>query len=138
MRSMLIALLIAYVVASDVDYKLIGSNMVLQRDSPNVRLWGKTDTGSIATLQIYRNGVLIDTYTTSINSQLWEIHINAYPAGGPYDFIVSTPSPRNYTNVMFGDVFHCAGQSNMEFTVIQSENGTAEVADSINYPNLYF
>ncbi|BFZ09713.1 hypothetical protein BsWGS_12752 [Bradybaena similaris] len=40
------------------------------------------------------------------------------------------------SNVIFGDVWLCSGQSNMQFTVIQMLNASLELADAKNYPNL--
>lgn len=42
------------------------------------------------------------------------------------------------TNIAFGDVFLCSGQSNMQFSTNDAFNASAEIADSINYPDLRF
>ena len=42
----------------------------------------------------------------------------------------------NFQNVLFGDVWICSGQSNMEMTVSDVFNATAEIADANNYPNI--
>lgn len=39
-------------------------------------------------------------------------------------------------NIVFGDIYLCAGQSNMELAVSQALNATEEISDSVNYPNL--
>jgi sialate O-acetylesterase len=39
-------------------------------------------------------------------------------------------------NVLFGDVFICGGQSNMEFTVSQGVNATDEILMADDYPNI--
>ncbi len=38
--------------------------------------------------------------------------------------------------MLFGDVFLCGGQSNMQMTTAMAMNGAKEVEDSINYPLL--
>ncbi|CAG5130235.1 unnamed protein product [Candidula unifasciata] len=40
------------------------------------------------------------------------------------------------TNVIFGDVWLCSGQSNMQLTVIMMLNASQELADATNYPNV--
>eukprot|EP01052_Picozoa_sp_SAG31_P042490 SAG31_NODE_6761_length_1895_cov_1.702116_3_plen_88_part_00 len=40
------------------------------------------------------------------------------------------------SDVAFGDVYLCTGQSNMEFSVNAAANASAEIADSVNYPQL--
>lgn len=37
-------------------------------------------------------------------------------------------------DILFGDVWFCSGQSNMEMTVKQADNGTYWINDSVNYP----
>jgi sialate O-acetylesterase len=135
-RVCFVLLLVAFVAAQDTDYKLIGSNMILQRDSDKVRLWGQTTGSTSAMLTIFSSGKQVDLYTTAVTHNMWEIKLKPYAAGGPYDFVVKTGAEIKYTNVYFGDVFLCSGQSNMEFVVVQSVNGSQEVEDSKNYPQL--
>lgn len=40
------------------------------------------------------------------------------------------------SNVLFGDVYVCGGQSNMQFTVSSVFNATKEIADADNYPSI--
>lgn len=51
-------------------------------------------------------------------------------------FSGSESGAKSIKNVLFGDVFLCSGQSNMEFSVNGAFNATAEIADSANYPGL--
>lgn len=37
---------------------------------------------------------------------------------------------------MFGDVWICSGQSNMQMTVSQAYNSSVEIAEAANYPNI--
>jgi hypothetical protein len=39
-------------------------------------------------------------------------------------------------DIAFGDVYPCSGQSNTEMSVPSVFNASAEIEDSINYPNL--
>ena len=45
------------------------------------------------------------------------------------------PKTKVLTNISL-DVYLCSGQSNMEFSVNNAFNASAEIADSVNYPNI--
>ncbi|KAL0480032.1 sialate O-acetylesterase [Acrasis kona] len=118
-------------------YPLLGSNMVLQRNSNKTKLWGSTSS-SIVNIQLRKSEVVIDNYEAKSVSGKWEVTLKSYPAGGPYQILVKTASVVVYQNVMFGDVYLCSGQSNMEFTINRGLNASSEVKDSVNYPNIHF
>ena len=58
-------------------------------------------------------------------------------AGGPYTVKIAGPQTVELQNVLVGDVWICAGQSNMQFGLRQARNGTEEVAKA-NYPQIRF
>jgi sialate O-acetylesterase len=66
---------------------------------------------------------------------VWRQQLPAMPAGGPYNltFSSSTGGSASMSDVLFGDVYLCGGQSNMEFTVASALNASAEIA-AANYP----
>lgn len=53
---------------------------------------------------------------------IWRTTLNPVEAGGPY-ILTASQSPTNssvtLTDVLFGDIWLCSGQSNMAFTVGQ-------------------
>ena len=61
----------------------------------------------------------------------------ATPSGAPaLELKVSAPSGSfSLSNVVFGDLFLCGGQSNMAFATSQANNASAIIADSGSYPN---
>ncbi|KAL0491984.1 sialate O-acetylesterase [Acrasis kona] len=135
--------ILAYFILSthaDVDYKMIGSNMVLQRNSDKTKLWGKVDASfkSAVLLRITHTASKKDDEykVTASEDGNWVVKLKPYPEGGPYDITVYTSRTTTYSNVMFGDVFFCSGQSNMDFSVLNSKDGEKDKQDSINYPNL--
>ena len=90
---------------------LFGSDMVLQRDRP-IRLWGRAKPGERVTVSLHRSNVTV----VANKSGRWRATLAAQPAGGPYALTASAASFRDrYADVMVGDVWLCAGQSNMEF-----------------------
>ena len=58
-----------------------------------------------------------------------------FPFSHPH-FSTSGGKSQTLSNVAFGDVFLCSGQSNMAFSPNLAFNATEEIADSINYPNI--
>ncbi len=57
---------------------------------------------------------------------------------GPYTITATSEkySSISLSDVLFGDVWVCSGQSNMQFTVPQVFNASKEIADAANYPHI--
>ena len=84
--------------------------MVLQRDVP-CPLWGWTDPGAKVTVAV--NG---QTATATADAHgKWLVKVGPFPAGGPTTVTVTGPQTVTLKDVLFGDVWLCSGQSNMEF-----------------------
>lgn len=91
------------------------SNMVLQRDK-EVSIWGFADAGE--RIEINFSGQVYSTVTARTGK--WIMKLPAQPAGGPFDIIVKGRSNSiDLENVLFGDVWICGGQSNMQLTLDQ-------------------
>ena len=65
-----------------------------------------------------------DTYTSKVveNAKkigVWKVTVKPQAPGGPHTILASQDdgSKIQLQNVLFGDVWICGGQSNMEFTV---------------------
>uniref|UniRef100_A0A6B2L341 Sialate O-acetylesterase domain-containing protein n=1 Tax=Arcella intermedia TaxID=1963864 RepID=A0A6B2L341_9EUKA len=112
----------------------LGSHMVLQRAPQRAHLWGWTTAG--ATVSVLFNG---QTYTSTADSTgQWSSYLPATPAGGPYTIKISSSAGQSalLEDVLFGDVYVCGGQSNMQMTVHSVFNATAEIAAANDYPNI--
>lgn len=110
---------------------IFGNGMVLQRDKP-VALWGWADAGEMVTVALAD-----DAYTAVPDAAgRWQVLLNATPAGGPYTLTVAGKNRIQFTDVLFGDVWLCSGQSNMEWKV-KSSGGIydQDVVNSTN-PNI--
>ena len=110
--------------------RIIGSNMVLQRNVP-VTIWGWADA---------REKVTIDFEGNTLSSRAdkdgnWRIVFPSMPAGGPYSMTISGKNTIRLENILLGEVWICSGQSNMEFTVSRSNNGKEEI-NTANYPEI--
>ncbi|WP_177191942.1 sialate O-acetylesterase [Parafilimonas terrae] len=90
---------------------LFQNNMVLQRDKP-CNIWGTADNNEAVTIS-FNNA----TYNATAINGKWKITLPAQTAGGPYQIIIKGKNTIELNNVLFGDVWICGGQSNMQFSV---------------------
>ena len=104
--------------------------MVLQRDKP-LNVWGWASPGSIVSVEIAGDSVSAKSKGTG----KWTASIGPLSAGGPHKMKVSGPETVEFSDVMVGDVWICSGQSNMEWSVRNSNNPEKEIADA-NHPQL--
>ena len=97
----------------------VGDRMMLQRDR-SVQLWGWADPDESVAVR-YADG---KRYTTRADgSGCWKIELPAMPAGGPYTLQINDIELHD---VLFGDLFLCTGQSNMELPVYRVLDRFAE------------
>ena len=114
-------------------HALFSDDAVLQRDRA-IPVWGWATPGQIVSVKL-------DAKTTIARADAsgrWEARIGPYPAGGPHTLTVSDANPADSVtrhNILFGDVWLCSGQSNMEFGVGNLTDADAEIA-AANYPNI--
>eukprot|EP00056_Hartaetosiga_gracilis_P020600 m.20567 g.20567 ORF g.20567 m.20567 type:complete len:821 (+) comp8585_c0_seq8:86-2548(+) len=114
----------------------IDSDMVLQRSPMSARVWGfanASDAHVVVTLD-GSNPVTAVPDTEGI----WEVELAEQEASTGRTIAIKSSSGHSIilTNIAFGDVYLCSGQSNMEFSVNTAFNASEEIADAINYPNL--
>lgn len=105
---------------------LLSDGLVLQREAP-VHLWGQADPGEKVNLLF--QGL---TYRSSADEQgNWSITLPPQPAGGPHVLRFSSRQQEiTVQDVLFGDVWICAGQSNMVLPMERvKENYPTEVAN---------
>ena len=115
------------------------SHMVLQRDTKS-KLWGQTsslspgDTVSVQLSDDYAN--VYETYS-GFNGT-WEMELNSRDASNVgLDIKVWTDNETTtITDVLFGDVYVCSGQSNMKFGLTQDINASTECPNTENYPDI--
>ncbi len=91
---------------------LFTDNMILQRDVP-CPVWGWTAPG--AQVAVTLEG---QTVTALADAEgRWLVKIGPRPAGGPHVITVAGPQRVTLKNVLFGDVWICSGQSNMDMGI---------------------
>lgn len=91
---------------------IISSNMVLQRNAA-VKLWGWADAGEEITIQAsWINTAMVIKADDKGN---WAIELNTTDSKDPQTIhFKSTGSQIALSNILFGEVWLCSGQSNME------------------------
>jgi len=96
---------------------VFGDHMVLQRDVP-VAVWGRAENGAEVTVRLGDRPAVKTTATDGA----WRVQLPATPAGGPFDLVVKGGNEIRIADVLVGEVWLCAGQSNMEFPVKHADD----------------
>ena len=119
--------------------KILGSNMVLQRES-DVRIWGWADAGErIRVACDWRDTVL---ETTADKDGKWEISLTTGKAGGPHKITIIGKNRIQLEEVLFGEVWIGSGQSNMEMPLVKVSGAYTGIKDfkkevaEANYPEI--
>ena len=117
---------------------VFSDNMMLQADE-DITVWGTgvpNDTVTV-TLKEKDAETAYEANCTIAEDGTWEVTLDAKECGGDYTMTVKCgEETRRYTNIIFGDVYLLAGQSNMEawLSWIDSQNyaGEKERAENSN------
>lgn len=101
---------------------------VLQRDAA-IPIWGSAAPGSAVVVTL--GGRRAEVKTASDGR--WLVRLAALPAGGPHELVAEAEGVRVVVrDVLIGEVWICAGQSNMEWKLEQ----TQQSADTENLPRV--
>ena len=92
--------------------RIFQSNMVLQRDMP-VNIWGWANKNETVIIQTEGNTYKIKTSKDG----KWMITLPKHSAGGPYSITLKGKNTIELSNILYGDIWICGGQSNMQFHV---------------------
>ena len=101
---------------NDYTDNIFCDNMVLQRDVTG-RIYGTADEGEVITVTI--DGA--ESSATTVDGE-WTVEMPPHTAGGPYTMQVQGNNRETIHNVMYGDVWLCGGQSNMEYQLLKIMN----------------
>jgi sialate O-acetylesterase len=93
---------------------ILSSNMVLQQNS-QIRLWGRATPNEIVRVRCSWLGYI--EVTEPDPAGRWMVTVPSRAAGGPYSITIYGENTITLTNIMFGEVWVCSGQSNMEYTI---------------------
>ncbi|MGC4074536.1 MAG: sialate O-acetylesterase [Nibricoccus sp.] len=107
--------------------------MVLQRDRPNT-FWGWTQPGEKVRLTIGKKSVT----TNAAADGRWEAQMTPSVVSGPCTLTIETAGQRmELRDLLVGDVWLCSGQSNMDFSLANAKDGSAEIT-AANHPSIRF
>ena len=129
-----IVLLISYGHAQIRLPRLISSNAVFQRDK-DLRLFGYASPGENVKVTLDQ----AEYSTVTGNDGVWQIVLPPQPARGPHKLKFSGTNELLLTDILFGDVWICSGQSNMELTMERvADRYEKEIASSADPMIRYF
>jgi sialate O-acetylesterase len=111
---------------------VFGDYMVLQRGKTNT-IWGWSQPGDSVRVEIGGN---LATATAGEDGR-WQAQIQPPAPGGPYTVRITGRQTVELHEVLVGDVWICAGQSNMQFGLAQARNGADEVK-AAEHPEIRF
>jgi sialate O-acetylesterase len=119
MRNGLLFLLLALAGPAQANVMLprvLGHNMVLQRDKP-VAIWGTAAPGEAVTVQFASQ----QPRTVADASGHWQVMLKPLAASAtPADLTITGNNIIQLHNILVGEVWLCSGQSNMEYTMRKS------------------
>lgn len=109
---------------------IFSDNMVLQQNLDN-KVWGWAAAGEEITVSFAGN-----EYSTKANAKGdWSLKLKPMKYGGPYELTVSGKNSLTFKDVLVGEVWLCSGQSNMGWTVNNSNDQDLEKL-AAKYPNI--
>lgn len=111
--------------------RIFSDNMVLQQGKP-VPIWGWAAPGD--SVHVVFRGKQYGATADGLGK--WQLRIDPSPAGGPYELTVRCgTSLRRFVNVLVGEVWLAAGQSNMNFRMSNVLNAAAEIS-AADFPEI--
>ncbi|MCD4731573.1 MAG: chitobiase/beta-hexosaminidase C-terminal domain-containing protein [Bacteroidales bacterium] len=111
---------------------LFSDNMVLQQQF-EAPFWGWANAGEEITIKGSWNNETIKAITDKDGK--WMLKLPTPKAGGPYYVTINEDTLQN---IMIGEVWICSGQSNMQYSLEQSQDSIslAEIRNA-DYPNIH-
>ena len=108
-------------------HPLFSEGAVLQQKA-NEPVWGTTDQKEEVTVTIAGQKV-----SAKPAEGCWKAMLAPLEAGGPHVLTISQGQDKvEVKNVLVGEVWICGGQSNMQWTLKQSDGGSEAIATSAN------
>lgn len=118
-------------VFADVSTVMFQSNMVLQRRM-SVPVFGAASPGEEVTVTFRGQS---STTQTGADGK-WQVRLNPMEAGGPFEMIIQGRNTLSLTNVMVGEVWLCAGQSNMGYSMKKIGGQNTNAATAADFPDI--
>ena len=115
--------------AARADLKLpaiFTSHMLLQRGVENP-IWGAADPGAKLTVKLDDKAIAVEAG----GDGQWSAKLPATPAGGPHKITIEDAAGENritLADVLFGELWVCSGQSNMEMNLGSTDHAAEDIA----------
>ncbi len=93
---------------------ILQSNMVLQQQT-EVKLWGWAEPDEKIKISVSWQKQKLKTRANQQGA--WMVKVRTREAGGPYKIKIRGKNTIRLENILFGEVWLCSGQSNMDFTI---------------------
>lgn len=127
----LVAGLLTFSASADVRLpRLVGDNLVLQRDKP-ITLWGWADDGEQVQVKLGER-----EQTTTAKDGRWQLVFKPLKAGEHLQIQVQGKNRIEVKNVVAGDVWIAAGQSNMELPINRVLTRYPDLVRTTNLPDV--
>jgi len=111
--------------------RLISDGVILQRNT-EIKIWGWASPNEKVVLAFKEK-----TYKTQADQYgNWKIMLPAQNAGGPYEMTFEASNEIKLQDVLFGDVWICSGQSNMELPMERVKEKYGEVIKNSKNSNI--
>jgi sialate O-acetylesterase len=110
-------------------HELFTDHVVLQRDIP-LPIWGWTAPGRKVKVELAGK----EAETTADGNGKWSVKLGPFAAGGPHTLKIEGHKTAEIKDVLFGDVWICSGQSNMEMGMGKIDQPEAIAA--ANHPQI--
>lgn len=129
---LLLAMLASHAAAQVSFDPMLGDHMVLQRDQP-IMIRGTAKPGETVRVRLGND----QASSTADVKGLWEVRLRPRAASSTaLELVASAPSGETRAkNILMGDVWICAGQSNMEWP-LRLDSAAPEAARMLQSPNV--
>ncbi len=110
---------------------LISNGMILQRDT-KLKIWGWATASEKITVSFHNKN-----YKTVANKDgKWVVMLSPEKAGGPYQMKIKGKNEMLLNDILMGDVWFCAGQSNMVHQLNIHDVTYAKEITEANFPQI--
>ena len=127
----LLLILLAGSLSAQVKLSPIFSNNMVLQQGMEIPVWGWALPGEKVTVTLEKGKASVKANKEG----KWSLKLPAMNYGGPFTMTITGKNRLTIENIMIGEVWVCSGQSNMEFYLVNSNNGDAAVA-AAEYPQI--
>lgn len=111
--------------------KLISDGVILQRNE-KIKIWGWASPQEKIRLE-FKSKI----YTTEADQKgNWVIQLPAQQAGGPYEMVFKATNTIKIQDILFGDIWVCSGQSNMELPMERVKEKYGDIIKNATNTNI--